>query len=45
MKGIKKTETEAILNMGNLGKRKGTTNRSIIKRIYEMEERILGLRR
>ena len=37
---IKKTETEGILEMENMGKWSGTTNASINNRIQEMEERI-----
>jgi len=37
---IKKTQTEAILEIENLGKRRGTTDASITNRIQEMEERI-----
>ena len=37
---IKKTQTEGILEMENLGKWSGTTNSSITNRIQEIEERI-----
>ena len=37
---IKKTQTEGILEIENLGKRTGTTDDSITNRIQEMEERI-----
>jgi len=40
---IKRTQTEGILEMENLGKRTGTTDASIAKRIQEIEERILGV--
>jgi hypothetical protein len=36
---MKKVQTEEILEMENLGKRRGFTDPSIINRIYEMEER------
>ena len=39
----KKTQTEGILEMENLGKRTGFTNTSITNRIQEMEERISGI--
>jgi hypothetical protein len=37
---IKKTQTEGILKMNNVGKSIGTSDASITKRIQEMEERI-----
>ena len=37
---IKKTQTEGILEIENLGKGTGTTDDSITNRIQEMEERI-----
>ena len=40
MKAIKKTQTEGILEIENLGKGTGTTDDSITNRIQEMEERI-----
>ena len=40
---IKKTQTERILEMENLGKRTGTTDASINKIMLEMEERISGI--
>ena len=40
IEAIKKTQTEEILEMENLGKRTGTTDASITNRIQEMEERI-----
>ena len=43
IEAIKKTYTEGILEMENLGKRTGTTDTSITNRIQEMEERISGL--
>jgi hypothetical protein len=39
----KKTQTEGILEMENLGKRTGTTDASITNRVQGMEERIAGL--
>jgi hypothetical protein len=38
MEAIKKTQTEASLEMKNLGKRSGTTGASINNRIQELEE-------
>jgi len=43
MKAIKKTQTEMMLEMGNLGKRTGTTDISITNRIQEMGETISGI--
>jgi cell fate (sporulation/competence/biofilm development) regulator YmcA (YheA/YmcA/DUF963 family) len=40
---IKKTQTEAVLEMKNLGKRTGTTDVSITNIIQEMEERLSGV--
>ena len=40
---IKKTQTDGILELENLGKRIGTMDASITKRIQEMEERISGI--
>ena len=40
---MKKTEIETTLGMENLGKRRGTTDASITKRIHEMEDRITGV--
>ena len=40
IEAIKKTQTQAILEMENLGKRIGTTDTSITNRIRDMEERI-----
>jgi predicted nucleic acid-binding Zn-ribbon protein len=37
---IKKTQSEATLEIENLGKKSGTINASISNRIQEMEERI-----
>jgi hypothetical protein len=42
IEAIKKTETEAILEMENLGKRTGTTDTRITNRISEIEYRISG---
>ena len=39
---LKKTQTEGILKMQNLGKTVGITKDSITNRIQEMKERILG---
>ena len=39
---IKKTLTEGMLEIENLGKGTGTTDASIMNRIPEMEERISG---
>jgi chromosome segregation ATPase len=39
---IKKTQSEATLEIGNLGKKSGTIDASISNRIQEMEERITG---
>jgi hypothetical protein len=39
IEAIKKTQTEAIMEKKNLGKRTETTSISIINRIQEIEER------
>ena len=39
---IKKTQSEATLEIENLGKKSGTIDASISKGIQEMEERISG---
>jgi predicted nucleic acid-binding Zn-ribbon protein len=39
---IKKTQSEATLEIENLGKKSGNIDSSISKRIQEMEERISG---
>jgi hypothetical protein len=39
---IKKTQSEATLEIGTLGKKSGNIDASISKRIQEMEERISG---
>ncbi|GKG28886.1 hypothetical protein Tco_0416251 [Tanacetum coccineum] len=39
---IKKTQSEATLEIETLGKRSGTIDASISNRIQEMEERISG---
>jgi prefoldin subunit 5 len=39
---IKKTQSEATLEIENLGKKSGTIDASISNRIQEMEERISG---
>jgi chromosome segregation ATPase len=39
---IKKSQSKATLEIENLGKKSGTIDASISKRIQEMEERILG---
>jgi prefoldin subunit 5 len=39
---IKKTQSEAMLEIENLGKKSGTIDASINNRIQEMEERISG---
>jgi hypothetical protein len=41
IKTIKKTQTQGILEMENLGNQRGTIDTSITNRIWEMEERIL----
>ena len=43
IESIKKTQTEKILELENLDKRRGTTEESITNRIQEMEERISGV--
>jgi hypothetical protein len=43
IEAIKKTQTEGILEMVNLGKRTGTTEARITNRTQEMEERISGI--
>jgi hypothetical protein len=43
MEAIKRTQTGAILEMENLGKRTGTTDMTITSRIQKMEERISGI--
>ena len=40
IEAIKKTQTEAILEMENIGKGTGTTDTSITNNIQEMEEKI-----
>jgi hypothetical protein len=40
---IKKTQTEEILEMENIGKRVGTIYADMTNRIQEMEERISGI--
>jgi hypothetical protein len=40
IEAIKKTQTERILEMDNVGKWTATTDARIIKRIKEIEERI-----
>jgi hypothetical protein len=37
---LKKTQTEEILEMENIGKRRGTTDATITNRIQEMEENL-----
>jgi hypothetical protein len=39
---IKKTQSETTVEIETLGKKSGTIDESIIKRIQEMEERISG---
>jgi predicted nucleic acid-binding Zn-ribbon protein len=39
---IKKTQSETILDLENLGKKSGTIDASISNRIQKMEERISG---
>ena len=39
---IKKTQSEATLEIETIGKKSGTTNASISNRIQEMKERISG---
>jgi chromosome segregation ATPase len=39
---LKKTQSEAMLEIKNLGKKSGTIDASISKRIQEIEERISG---
>ena len=43
IEAIKKTQTEGILEMENLGKWTGTTETSITKRKQEMEGRLSGV--
>jgi hypothetical protein len=43
MEALKKTKTEGILEMQNLGKRTGTKDAKITKRIQETEEKISGV--
>lgn len=43
IEAIKKTQTEGILEMENLGKRTRTADGSITNRIQETEERILDV--
>ena len=43
IKAIKKTQTEGILEMENLGKRMGTTETSTTNRIQEMDKKISGV--
>jgi predicted nucleic acid-binding Zn-ribbon protein len=40
---IKKTQSEATLQIENLGKKSGTIDVSISNRIQEMEERVSGV--
>jgi hypothetical protein len=40
IEAIKETQTEDILEMENLGKRRGTTDAGMTNRIQEMKERI-----
>ena len=44
MEAIKETQTETILEMGNLGKRIGTADIRIINRIQEMKKTISGIK-
>jgi hypothetical protein len=39
---IKKSQSETILKIENLGKRSGVTDKNIINRIQEIEDRISG---
>jgi uncharacterized coiled-coil protein SlyX len=41
---IKKTQTEGILEMENLGKRTGAADANITNRMQEMEERVSGVK-
>ena len=43
IEAIKKTQTEGILEMENLGKRIGTTDTNMANRIQERKKRILGV--
>jgi hypothetical protein len=43
IEAIKETQTEDILEMENLGKRRGTTDAGMTNRIQEMKERIWGV--
>jgi uncharacterized coiled-coil protein SlyX len=43
IEAMKKTQTNEILEMKNLGNRTGTTDASITNRIQDMEERISGV--
>jgi hypothetical protein len=45
MKAITKTQTQAILEIKNIGKRTGTIDLSITNRTEEMEEKNLRCRR
>ena len=40
IEAMKKRQTGEILEIGNPGKRKATTNASVINRIQEIEDRI-----
>ena len=43
IEAINKTQTQEILEMENIGKRTGSTDASITKRIQEIEERVFGV--
>ena len=43
IEAIKKTQTNGILEMENLGKRTGPTDANITNRIQKMKERISGI--
>ena len=43
IEATKKTQTEGILEMENLGKRTATTDTSITNRVQEVEERLPGI--
>lgn len=44
IEAIKKTHSEAILEMDNPGKATVTTNKSITNRVQEIEERLSGIK-
>ena len=44
IEAIKKTQTEGILEKEDIGKLTGTTNKNIVNRIQEMDERLSGVK-